>query len=121
MIFDENNKEIFLSGSSYRSVYRNREKINDNLRKTLRQEKFNENIDYIMKSLGIEPLPTVCNRAIFMKCLNARTAPNEPIIDPIVFDSTFDAATPSQSLDFSGFPEKRASHADFRGVSQLRC
>ena len=78
---------IFLSTFNYKSIYRNREGLSEKtLREFITTEGYTQDINIIMKCLGLEPLPAICDRSCLTKCLNVRIGPNETIIDPIVFD-----------------------------------
>ena len=63
------------------------EKMNDKeLRKLLQKESCTPNLEHLMRCLGMQPLPPVCDRLGLMRSLNAKFKSDEPIMDPLVYD-----------------------------------
>ncbi len=86
-ICDREHGNLFLSTSSYKSIYRNREKFSESeLRETLEREGYVSDTDYLLKCQGMEALPSICDRSSLQRFLNFRIKPDKPLIDPVVYD-----------------------------------
>ena len=84
---DSSGNEQYLSSTNYSFIYHNRQKLNeDNLRKLLQQAQCTPNLEHLMRCLGMQPLPPVCDRIGLMRSLNAKLKPSDPVIDPLVYD-----------------------------------
>ena len=88
---EEKDKEDLYTNSTRYNIYRGRETLSDNeIKKELSKNKFVNNINIIMKCLGLTPLPIICNRMELLKCLCTTIPLNHPLIDPILHDYMLD-------------------------------
>ena len=87
LLYLSEDKQLFLSTSSYRHIYKNSERMSEEKMKEVIQESCSEdNTDKIALAQELMPLNYIGDKSMIEKCLRMRFGADQPLVDPIIFE-----------------------------------
>ena len=87
LLYLSEDKQLFLSTSSYRHIYKNSERMSEEKMKEVIQESCSEdNTDKIALAQELMPLNYIGDKSMIEKCLRMRFGADQPLVDPLIFE-----------------------------------